>query len=643
MWSLYEDEKELKPLIFSNGKSQADIVKEVLDSVKEGYKIIFIKGQCGTGKSAIALNLARHLGRTSIVVPIKNLQEQYKNDYTNRKYILSNGKKLKISSIAGRKNFKCRFLEENPMLFKPKLKETNSRLNEIFESPSFIKRDIQKNENSCDNNFLPCKIEIKEKNLNILKEYIKQNPDVDFSDFDSIKDIRRMTIAPVCPYWCPIIPEEIELRKFKDSKKITYSGLNNRKFSIYLRTKGCVYYEQYESYNDSDVIIFNSAKYLVESILNRKPATELEVIDECDDFLDNFSNEEQINLNRLLFSINSIYSKNPLIIESINELIDTINAIKSSNQLKDSEGIFELKNTFVEELLQIILNNPGLIDELDEELNYTNHLYKVAKIFEDFIDETFFSISKKENDIIINLVTTNLEKRFKELVEKNKVFVLMSGTIHSENVLKNIFGLEKFKIIEAETDHQGELIPCRYGYELDCSYESFKKGRTTREQYLKSLSKCISCAKKPILVHVNSFSDLPNEREKISLNLENLPTQEQLINEQKNDPFGRRIKDFKDKKSDILFTTKCNRGIDFPGDTCNSIVITRFPYPNISEIFWKILKKNKPFYFMGFYMDKAKRELLQRIYRGLRSKTDKVYLLSPDIRVLDFNFQYVSK
>ena len=50
MWSLYEQEKELKPLVFSNGKSQEDIVREVLESIKQGYKIIFIKGMCGTGK-----------------------------------------------------------------------------------------------------------------------------------------------------------------------------------------------------------------------------------------------------------------------------------------------------------------------------------------------------------------------------------------------------------------------------------------------------------------------------------------------------------------------------------------------------------------------------------------------------------------
>ena len=81
MWSLYSNKQKLNPLVFSNGKTQEDIVKETLDAIKEGYKVIFIKGMCGTGKSAIALNIARQLGKTSIVVPIKSLQEQYIKDY----------------------------------------------------------------------------------------------------------------------------------------------------------------------------------------------------------------------------------------------------------------------------------------------------------------------------------------------------------------------------------------------------------------------------------------------------------------------------------------------------------------------------------------------------------------------------------
>jgi len=50
MWNLYQENKFLEPLCFSNDKSQEEVVKEVLNAVKEGHKIIFIHGICGTGK-----------------------------------------------------------------------------------------------------------------------------------------------------------------------------------------------------------------------------------------------------------------------------------------------------------------------------------------------------------------------------------------------------------------------------------------------------------------------------------------------------------------------------------------------------------------------------------------------------------------
>ena len=658
MWNLYENGKELPPLVFSNGKSQKDVIKEVLDAIKQGNKIIFIRGICGTGKSAIALNLARKLGKASIVVPVKALQEQYTKDYTEKKYVLKSnkinsenlellkkfnpntevgkGEKLKIYSIFGRQNFKCKFLQESDkeIDLKIPLKEENLKLNDIFlgiQNPKTSKKI-----NTCDNIFLPCKIEIKEKNLPIIKDYIKQNSNVRITDFSSVSDIKRMTLAPICPYWSPILPEEFEIKKFKDANKIKYKGLNEKKFTIYQRKPGCGFYDQYEAYVNADVIIFNSMKYKLETLMDRKPATDIEIIDECDDFLDSFANKEQINLNRLLFSLSTLFSDGSESQETIDKLIDITNTLKRKYTESTSEPL-EIKNTLIEEILTTILENTEFLENIEsDESNYIYHLDAVARIFHDFLNETFFSIEKKDNELIIHLVTTNLAKKFNELVEKNKVFVMMSGTIHSESVLKNIFGLENFKIIDAEIEHQGNLIKCKHGYEMDCKYSNFKSEKVTREQYLKALSKTIVCAKKPALVHVNAFSDLPTEGEKLKFELDNLPTQNELIQKQRNDPLGKRINDFKNKKFSTLFTTKCNRGVDFPGDICNSIVVTKFPYPNISGIFWKILKKTKPQHFMSFYMDKARRELLQKIYRGLRSKEDRVYLLSPDIRVLNF-------
>ncbi|MGV8151803.1 MAG: helicase C-terminal domain-containing protein [Candidatus Nanoarchaeia archaeon] len=637
MWSLFHKEKELKPLVFSNGKSQLDVVNEVLEAVNQGHKIIFIRGMCGTGKSAIALNLARKLGKTSIVVPIKSLQEQYIKDYSQDKYLLKENQKLKICSIVGRQNFDCLYLKENSLDFEQIKKERNANL---FESLSFGKSPVKK-DSSCNNSYLPCKIELKEKNLSIIKEYLKQNPDVNLRDFDSIKDVRRMSIAPVCPYWSPIYLDSLELKKFQESDKIKYTGLEGNSFTIYKRKPGCRYYEQYSAYKDADVLIFNSLKYKIESWMNRKPLTELEVIDECDDFLDSFSNEEQISINKFLYAITSLNcdSEDKLVQD---ELTDIANSIKSNSLYKQAkqEDIFDLDNTNIKKLFDILLKNSHLIDLSEEEdSSYISHVFEVALLFRDFFKESFFSVENRENDMILRIVTTNLAKRFEELIHKNKIIVMMSGTIHSENVLKNIFGLEKFKIIDAETKQPGTLIKCKNGYEMDCKYQNFLSQKITREKYLLALSKSVACAKKPLLVHVNSFSDLPSEREKNMFGLYNLPTQNDLIYAQEKDPLGERVKDFKNKKIDTLFTTKCNRGIDFPGEICNSIIITRFPYPNVSSTFWKILKKTKPQYYNEFYMDKARRELLQKVYRGLRSKEDKVYLISPDIRVLDFNFE----
>ena len=37
-WNLYENKKYLKPLCFSNGKTQEDVVKEILELIKKGRR-----------------------------------------------------------------------------------------------------------------------------------------------------------------------------------------------------------------------------------------------------------------------------------------------------------------------------------------------------------------------------------------------------------------------------------------------------------------------------------------------------------------------------------------------------------------------------------------------------------------------------
>ena len=625
VWSLYrkkEDDEgifnysgeKMEPLQFSNGKTQETVVEEVLKNIRNGKKLIFIRGVCGTGKSAIALNLAKNFKKTSIVVPIKNLQDQYEKDYTQKMFVLKDdGNPLKISMIKGRSNFSCPFAGGD-----------------------------------ASDEDLPCSIEIREKNKEMLMKYLNENPFTNPDEFKNIVDIRRMNIAPVCPYWSPLLPFDINPKDLEDVEKIKYKTINGIDFAVFRRKKGCEYFQQYEAYSKADVLIFNSAKYMIEVDMGRKPMTDLDIIDECDEFLDNFSNERKINLQRLQNALINLTPEDKEKRVVVKDLIHKINFILLDKRF--NIDFDKLKNTLFSEIIQMVLKNPNLAE--DEELNYYNHIVEIARSFERVLNETYVSIerveSKKETpklfqgeggdgeNVIVSLVSINLKEKMRELTDQGNVMVMMSGTLHNEEVLRDIFGLEDFVIIEAETKMPGDINILRTGVEKNCNFQNFKSGVVSRERYLKMLDCILANCEGQTVVHVNAFSDLPSEEEAERMKFEHLISREEFKQIQKQSLFE--IQNFLTKGKKTLFTTKCNRGIDFAGDKCSSVVLTKFPYPNIKNLFWKVLRQEQPDKFQEFYVDKAHRELIQRIARGIRFKGDSVKLLSPDVRVINHKF-----
>ncbi|MEJ2268052.1 MAG: helicase C-terminal domain-containing protein, partial [Nanoarchaeota archaeon] len=468
-----------------------------------------------------------------------------------------------------------------------------------------------------------------------IKKYIQQNPKVQLSDFGSIKDVKRMSVAPVCPYWSPVLPEKYDLKSL-DGKKRSYEGLNDTTFVQYKRKEGCAFYEQFNSYIDSDVIVFNSLKYKLETALLRKPKTEVEIIDECDEFLDSFSNESIINIERLQSSLMHALGSGEGDEKMIEILFEILKHFKKDARIENAlekREIIPLKATGIYDLLKIFLKEDWL-KNIDDE-SYLFDVLETARMFIGFMDESYITLIKKDNNLFVHIVTTNLAKKLKQLVEKNKIVVLMSGTLHSDQVLSNIFGLDDFEKIDAEVEGQGQVEIKKTGLEMDCKYSNFSSEKFTRGDYLKALDKCLEEAPRPTLVHINAFMDLPSEEELSEYELENLVSREEVREMQKEDKVGKLTQEFKEGVRDVLFSTRDSRGIDFPGDECKSIVFTKYPNPNVQDAFWKILMKTKPNHYWTFYRDKARREFLQKIYRGLRFKEDHIYLLSPDIRVLD--------
>ncbi|HVY01606.1 MAG TPA: helicase C-terminal domain-containing protein, partial [Candidatus Nanoarchaeia archaeon] len=607
--SLYDKGRRLNPLKFSNGKTQEDVVREIVNSVNEGKKVILVHGACGTGKSAIALNVARALGRATIVVPVKNLQKQYEEDYTDRKYLLKkDGSRLSIAMLTGREN--------HDSIFKPGV--------------------------SCADTTLPETIPISDKYFEQVVSYYKENPFVKHkAQLDSVSKLTRIAIAPANPYWSPILPAEVDLQ-LKDAKKKKYLGLNNREFVFHHRQKGCSYYDQYQAYLDADVLVFNAAKYKIECALDRKPKTHVDIIDEGDEFLDSFSAQYILNVNKLINALKLLYAE-----EETQSAIDKIllNLGIEEKRIKaigvNEEKVFHIKETNLESVLRSLASTKGIEVEVSmDDLSYVHKGLEAAKQFADSLEETYLTYRIDNHELLVTFVTTNVAKKFNELVEKSGAMILLSGTLHSPSVLKNVFGIKDFALIDAEKANQGNLEIHMTGKEIDCKYENFKSGKHNREDYLKALNKAVEAAKKPTLIHVNAFEDLPSEIEIRNLELNALISKEQLRFIQNQDRKGEQVRKFKNGEIDRLFSTRCARGVDFPGAQCNSIVFTKYPNPDMRNTFWKILMQTHKSSFWDVYKDKAWREFLQRIYRALRSKDDHVYLLSPDKRVLDSARQF---
>ncbi len=603
-WSLHTTEGDhLEPRTFSTGKTQEDIVQDVLRAVKEGHKVIFLHGRCGTGKSAVALNVAKELGRASVVVPVKYLQHQYEEDYTKKKVIKkADGTPLKITLLTGRNNHKC-----------------------LYNASCMA-----------DDRLLPCSIDIRKDNLDLMRLYVKENPFVDEEDFEDIDDFRRMSVAPACPHWSPIMANEwLSGSPLPDVKaKKEYLGLRNKRFTLLKREPGCTYYEQFSSYTEADVIVFNAKKYELEVLMDRKPATDVEIIDECDEFLDSLGNEKRVNLSWMEKRLSDLaknckYEDRAVVLTELLSAASSLLGSRWLDEMIQHKEVLTLQETKMAEILRIFLAHEELLEY--EELE---QYYIVAKNFDGMFDSTYTSFERTAKDqVIVNIVNVNLKKKLAEFLDRNKVFVMMSGTIHSAKVLKNIFGITDFVVIEAETSHQGKAIPIFTKKEKNFRYKEFSSGRVTREDYLRALEAAIAVAKPPMLVHVNGYNDLPSEEEKGKYDL-SIMSKEKLLEQQETYKHGELLQWFKEGKLKILYSTKCSRGVDLPGEQCNSIIFTKYPYPAAESLFWKVLKRSNPDDFMEFYMDKAYREFLQRIYRGLRSKDDKVFILSPDLKVL---------
>lgn len=279
IWGLYEGGKPQPPLKYSNGKTQEDVVCEIVEAF-ESYDIVALQGGVGTGKSVIGIHTIAHIGggRGIIVVPTKVLEDQYVSDYTGGKFrVVLNGEELKFASIMGRSNFVCPFAG-----------------------------------GSASGSTLPCTRSLIEKTQR------------------GFKRLRRVDVASICPYWSPIVSDdhvETYYKKLKNIRKhIIYESVAGRRH-ILVRDP-CPYYAQYVAYAKRNIILMNSAIWEIETFSGRKPKTKIEVIDEADAWLDSLNFERRVSIKTIQKLIDH-YSDDQYIAKLLDDLLVSLTELIS--------------------------------------------------------------------------------------------------------------------------------------------------------------------------------------------------------------------------------------------------------------------------------------------------------------------------
>lgn len=81
--------------------NQRKVIETVEKHYRNGYQYVILESPVGSGKSAIALTLARFYGSAHFLIPRKILQDQYINDFSD--YMVP---------MKGKSSYTCSYLEE---------------------------------------------------------------------------------------------------------------------------------------------------------------------------------------------------------------------------------------------------------------------------------------------------------------------------------------------------------------------------------------------------------------------------------------------------------------------------------------------------------------------------------------------------
>lgn len=533
MWGLTNSNGELMPpRVYTSGKSQEDIIAEVLKELSDN-DIVTLKGGVGTGKSAIALHIIAEFGTGMIVTPTKILEDQYVDDYCGDKYRIFDGNDfLEAYAFKGKNNFTC--------LHHLGLKCGNKN--------TVCSRKLEKYEN-------------------------------------------RMRVASECKYWSPVysfIPDSIN-DYLPEHSWHPYMSISGER--TYLKAKNpCPYFEQFLYFTRQCAMIMNLAKWEIETWIGRKPRVPIEIIDEGDEFLDRLKYRAVLSKRYFDDILKEGLVNRRKVLYLVVLFEELMGSIKNYDGYMDDEIISYLSE-FVNELSGE--STSGRVCDVVNKISLMLRYKEVSWVREGRGRLTVFI---PRPDITLN-----------ELKNRSGKIVIMSATTHSPRVLRDIFRINDPVIVNAEDRFPGLLFIKKTGLEQNVTGKNWNQNKF-RLDYWNHLDKILSIAKKPALVQVHAYKYVPEKYQ-------------HLIN---------------DMDRDIVFSTIADRGLDLADDKCRSIIIMKYPIPDISDVVLRTMEKQLgSSKFWSYIYDMSDRDLIQQCGRAVRHDNDWCEVYSLDKKAIN--------
>ena len=611
--------------VFRN--NQDGVIRQICEAFNSGYKHIILEAPTGFGKSAIATTIARALGSSYICTATKDLQSQYSRDYQF----------LKIAK--GKSNFLCRVKEDFVESGKYLCSSCNS------------KTDFECKHTSCD--YGPClsdesmegsgckyrtfindyKIDNKGKeNEKIFIGGDKiQNYKNEYANWIHIQNFSNPRQWNPCYYFDQLF----------QALRASHSIFNYSIFLSLLSNKNMMQQRELLVLDEAHLLETEIVKFRGLSISKkrwRRYIHDFKMIDHGYDM--NGWLEFLINLERTILVLIGYESLAHSLVKERKEKYGYDSAKKSTTRNKRIVSASELFEDDASLELNIRTENGKNLD-VDKELliDIVQDIDKLTRTINNILSNPnnwiVSEVHKENYDITrVDLKPLDPSKYIKAVVEKCPKTLIMSATILNEKTFERNLGLSSednsTKFIQIQSDFPIENRPI---FPLSVEYLNFSN---LQQMNVKSkISRAIDNimhihSNDKGIIHTSSYEQLNFIKD----NLSKTNSRRLILT----DPEIERDEVIREhsesKKPTVLISPSLHTGLDLKDNLSRFQIITKVPYPNISDKWTSEKRKiNEEWY----YWQTALR-LVQAYGRSIRSKDDwaKTY-------VLDSAFNYFIK